>query len=339
MLTLIDVDGREHELPSDGRYVDAGALAATTGWTVKPVGLCRGEVCVPLFGRTVTAPTDDGWVDLQEWAEALDLLVAHDEGGRVVAVTPSAGARAREVADGRAPSLTLPDVDGNPVSFDDFSGSKRVLVTWASWCGCRHELGGWQKLQDELADTGLKIFSVALDHDAEDSRPWIEAARPTYPVAVDTAHVTAERYGITNVPSVVWVDEDDAIVKPPTIAPGDDQFREFTEIDSEQHHDLLRAWVRDGDLPASAATAPAARTDAEQQALAERRVAAHLQRHGRTDAARAHLAAAQELAPWDWTVRRGGIAMTGGDPFLGEEFTSFWEEWDAGGRPGYTPTT
>ena len=41
----------------------------------------------------------------------------------------------------------------------------------------------------------------------------------------------------------------------------------------------------------------------------------------------------------DLDVRRGGIAMTGGDPFLGEEFTSFWEEWDAAGRPGYTPTT
>ena len=24
--------------------------------------------------------------------------------------------------------------------------------------------------------------------------------------------------------------------------------------------------------------------------------------------------------------------MTGGDPFLGEEFLSFWEEWDAQGQ-------
>jgi peroxiredoxin len=238
-----------------------------------------------------------------------------------------------------APALDLSDVDGNPVSFDAFSGSKRVLVTWASWCGCRHELGGWQRLQDELADSGLKLFSVALDADPEDSRPWIEAAAPSYPVAVDTAHVTAEKYGITNVPSVVWVDEDDRIVKPPTIAPGDDQFVEFTRIPADQHHDLLRAWVRDGVLPEGAAVEPVERTDNEQRALAHRRIALHHQRAGRVDAAKRQLALAQALSPWDWTVRRGGIAMTGGDPFLGEEFVSFWEKWDGAGRPGYRPTS
>lgn len=325
---LIDVDGREQVLagdPDDG-VADDGTIAAALGWALKPEGLCRGETCVPLLGRPVL--------------DALGLLAARDGEGddEVVALAPSAAAHRRELAEGRAPSLTLNDVDGNPVSFDDCSGHKRVLVTWTSWCGCRHELGGWQRLQDELADAGLRLFSVALDADPEDARPWIEQAAPSYPVAVDTAHVTAERYGITNVPSVVWVDEDDRIVKPPTIAPGDDQFVEFTRIESARHHDLLRAWVREGTLPASSAAAPVERTDEEQLALAHRRIATHHQRAGRTEAARAQLAIAQELAPWDWTVRRGGIAMTGGDPFLGEEFTSFWEEWDASGRPGYTPT-
>ena len=321
-MILIDVDGREHDLP--GGLGDEAAVAAALGWTLKPEGLCRDETCVPLLGRSVT--------------DALGLLVVHDPDAGVAAVAPSAETHHRD-ATGKAPPLDLTDVDGNPVSFDDFSGHKRVLVTWASWCGCRHELAGWQKLQEELGGAGLRLFSVALDHDPEESRPWIEAGRPTYPVAVDTAHVTAERYGITNVPSVVWVDEHDTIVKPPTIAPGDDQFLAFTKIESEQHHEALRRWVREGVLPQSAGTEAHRRTDAEQQALAERRVAAHLQRHGDTDAAKRHLAAAQELAPWDWTVRRGGIAMTGGDPFLGEEFTTFWEEWDASGRPGYTPTT
>ncbi|HEU5037901.1 MAG TPA: TlpA disulfide reductase family protein [Nocardioides sp.] len=312
MLTLIDVEGLEHEV------------------VVKDVGLCWGDVCVPGAGPE----------DLEEWAERSGHLLVRDarEGQGVVAIAPSAETRRRDLADRRAPSLTLRDVDGDRVSFDDLSGHKRVLVTWASWCGCRHELAGWQRLQDELADAGLRLFSVALDADAEDSRPWIEAAAPTYPVAVDTAHVTAERYGITNVPSVVWVDEDDRVVKPPTIAPGDDRFVDFTKIDAARHHDALRAWVRDGVLPDSARAEAPGRTDDEQRALAHRRIAAHHQRAGRTDAARRQLAVAQALAPWDWTVRRGGIAMTGGDPFLGEEFTSFWEEWDASGRPGYIPT-
>lgn len=322
-LTLIDPDGAEHEVEAGPDADVETRLAAALGWQLKPEGLCRGEVCVPLLGRSVT--------------EALGLLVAGDPAQGVVAVVPSAATRSAEL-DGRAPSLALRDVDGQPVSFDDYSGSKRVLVTWASWCGCRHELAGWERLQQELADSGLKLFSVALDADPEDARPWIEAGAPSYPVAVDTAHVTAERYGITNVPSVVWVDEDDRIVKPPTIAPGDDQFRDWTLIDSEQHHDALRAWVRDGTLPESASTEPETRTDDGQRALALRRIAAHLVRAGRRDEAAGHLAAAQELAPWDWTVRRGGIAMTGGDPFLGEEFLAFWQEWDGAGRPGYGAT-
>jgi peroxiredoxin len=319
MVMLIDLDGTEHPLDD----LDDEAVAAALGWTLKPEGLCRDGTCVPLQGRSVT--------------DALGLLVVHDEHAGVAAVAPSAERHHRDSASGKAPRLDLRDVDGHPLSFDDLSGHKRVLVTWASWCGCRHELAGWQKLQDELADAGLRLFSVALDHDPEDSRPWIEAARPSYPVAVDTAHVTAERYGITNVPSVVWVDEDDTVVKPPTIAPGDDQFVDFTRIESERHHEALRRWVREGVLPETPDALE--RTDAQQRALAERRVAAYLQRAGDTAGARRHLAAAQELAPWDWTVRRGGIAMTGGDPFLGEEFISFWEEWDGAGRPGYTATT
>ncbi|QIG44957.1 TlpA family protein disulfide reductase [Nocardioides anomalus] len=322
-MILIDAEGHPHELP--GGLDDAAALADALGWALKPEGLCRDETCVPLLGRPVL--------------DALGLLGVVDEAADVAAVVPSAETHHRELDGGRAPRLDLRDVDGRPVSFDDLSGHKRVLVTWASWCGCRHELAGWQRLQDELAADGLRLFSVALDDDPEDSRPWIEAGVPTYPVAVDTAHVTAERYGITNVPSVVWVDEDDRVVKPPTIAPGDDQFIDFTKIDSEQHHEALRRWVREGVLPASAEAEAHQRTDAEQLALAHRRVASYLQRTGDADAAKRHLAEAQDLAPWDWTVRRGGIAMTGGDPFLGEEFLAFWQEWDGSGRPGYTPTT
>ncbi len=331
-LTLLDVDGRSHELPGDTAGVDAAALAEATGWALKPEGLCRGEVCVPLLGRPVER--EDGWIDLAEWAAALGLALASDADHAIAALAP--GAHDTATPGAAAPDLELPDVDGAPHAFGELAGRKRVLVTWASWCGCRHELAAWQAIQDELGDEGLSIFSVALDASADDARPWIEAAAPEYPVVVDTAHVTAERYGITNVPSVVWVDEEGAVVKPPTIAPGDDQFADFTQIESATHHDALRRWVRDGTVPDGPATP--VRSPEEQQALAERRVGAWLHGERHTDAAAAHLARAVELAPWDWTIRRGAIAMRGDDPFLGDEFLAFWEEWDAAGRPGYTPT-
>lgn len=333
-LTLLDCDGGEHVLPGAVAGVDGAALAAATGWALKPEGLCRGAVCVPLLGRRVDA--GDGTVDLVGWAAALGLPLAVDADHAVAALAPAA----QDVAGpgGEAPELELPAPDGTIHRFGDQAGRKRILVTWASWCGCRHELASWQALQDEVGVDRLGIYAVALDAKVADAAPWIEAAEVRFPVVVDTDHVTAERYGITNVPSVVWVDEDGRIAKPPTIAPGDDQFRDFTQIDAGVHHEALRRWVEDGEVPSTAEAAPAPRTADEQLARAERRLGAWLHSNGRPGAAETHLRRAVELAPWDWTIRRGGIALRGDDPFLGDEFLAFWQEWDAAGRPGYTAT-
>jgi hypothetical protein len=121
------------------------------------------------------------------------------------------------------------------------------------------------------------------------------------------------------------------------MAPVDDLFKDFTNVDSTVHHEQLRAWVHENVLPYSeqdARTRVPVPTAAEQLARAERRLGAHLHRMGHDDRAQDHFARAVELAPMDWTIRRGTMPLHGGDPF-GAEFFEFWQEWDAAGRPGY----
>jgi hypothetical protein len=76
----------------------------------------------------------------------------------------------------------------------------------------------WQALYEELAPDGLEIVTVALDTNREAARPFVEAATPTHPSLVDDALSMVDRFGITNVPFALWIDEDGAIVRPPEVA-------------------------------------------------------------------------------------------------------------------------
>jgi hypothetical protein len=72
-------------------------------------------------------------------------------------------------------------------------------------------------------------------------------------------------------------------------------------------------------------------TRAQQEARAEFTLAWHLHRHGHPEAAEKHFRRAGELAPRDWTIRRGSLPIRGIDPMASEEFLALWQE----GAPSY----
>ncbi len=76
-------------------------------------------------------------------------------------------------------------------------------------------------MYEALSPKGLAIVAIALDSRGEAaSRPWIERAAPSYPCLIDQRHVLSELYGITNVPTAFWVDEEGRIVRPPESSSG-----------------------------------------------------------------------------------------------------------------------
>jgi hypothetical protein len=182
-------------------------------------------------------------------------------------------------------------------------------------------------------------MSVALDSSLEEARPYVERAKPEHPSLIDTEHVVADLYGMINVPTGVWIDEEGRIARPCHAAFGSDLFKQFTGIESKPYLDALRRWVRDGALPAEAA-APRDQlmlpTSEEQLARAEFTLAWYLHRAGRREAAERHFLRAGELSPNDWTIRRGSMPIRGIDP-MGPRFFELYEEWKAAGSPRYTP--
>ena len=184
-------------------------------------------------------------------------------------------------------------------------------------------------------------IAVALDRCADDPRPFIEGSGATHPSLIDTEHRLAELYHITNVPTILWIDEQGRICRPHDSQFGTDTFAEFTKKRSAPYLEMIRAWVRSGEGALSAEEArqhqPAV-TEQSQQSRAERALAWHLHQRGAEKAAAAHFARAGELAPHDWTIRRGSLPIQGENPF-GPVFF----ELAADGKPEYalesiTPT-
>lgn len=178
---------------------------------------------------------------------------------------------------------------------------------------------------------------MALDRSPEDARPYIERAAPAHPSLVDTEHVVAHRYGIINISTVVWIDEQGRVVRPPAIEYGSNLFKDFHGKDAGPHLDAVRRWVLDGELPMEAADVAASQpvpTQDEQLARAEFALAWFLFQRGDRDVAEKHFLRAGELAPFDWTIRRGSMPIRGLDP-MGPEFFELFKEWMEAGRPDY----
>lgn len=317
-------------------WVEPDDFALLTNWQVKEQTLCREDRCLPLAMHP-QLQDEAGCIDLAAFAALQQVPLAVEEAQHMLSLGTAVDDHALLQADAIAPDFTLPDRHGVPHSLSDYRGRKVLLVVWASWCGCREDLPVWQALHDELQDQGLTVITIAQDARLEDAAPHIEAASPVHPSLVDRDHIVSQRYGFINVPTVVWINEEGRIVRPPRVEHGSNQFQFVHKLDCEPHLIALRHWVRTGETDCSqeetASQIPAPTYD-EQLARAEQALAWHLYQKGEQTAATLHWEKAIALSPHDWTIRRGSMWLRGEDPF-GMDFFKVWEEWEQAGKPDY----
>jgi len=193
----------------------------------------------------------------------------------------------------------------------------------------------WQAVREQLHPAGLEIVTVAMDVGGIDAAArWIDAANPSHPSLIDQEHRLGALFGVVNVPSGVWIDEDGVIARPPGPAwPGKAVFREHLQglelpedtdpyvhralavtaqlrIRPERYLEAVRDWVANGSDSAFALTsdevlaASRPRPAEHSLAAAHFELGQHLHRAGFPDDAVPHFREAHRLQPDNWTYKR-----------------------------------
>jgi thiol-disulfide isomerase/thioredoxin len=186
---LADGVSKEAETYLAGRPTTAGRAEAT--YYLAVAAFCRQhpEPSSPdwskaagearrLFAQIDTSSTPAGAA--AAWRLALDLMEAGDakqplypkirQFAPKYRSDPNAKAVAnvffaRNLIDAYWPiALDAVDLDGQPVSLDQYRGKVLLLDFWATWCGpCKLELPGLREAYAKYHDRGLEILSISLD--------------------------------------------------------------------------------------------------------------------------------------------------------------------------------
>jgi len=122
---------------------------------------------------------------------------------------PPGALRAAPPATAAAPSWSLKDPEGRPVSSDQFKGKVVVLDFWATWCvPCRAEIPGYIELQRKYAADGLAVVGVSVDQDgAEIVKRFMKAHGINYTVVLAADSDITSAYGdVSSIPTTFIID-------------------------------------------------------------------------------------------------------------------------------------
>ena len=131
----------------------------------------------------------------------------------LAASTPSFAFRHLQLGD-RMKDFSLVGFGGEVVRLDSFLGGKGTLVAfWATWSPRSGEaLADLQKLYEKYGPGDLRVVAVNLEQEkwepGEIEKVWGFVARSgvNFPVVVDADLTLFERYGVTVLPSMVFID-------------------------------------------------------------------------------------------------------------------------------------
>jgi thiol-disulfide isomerase/thioredoxin len=110
----------------------------------------------------------------------------------------------------KAPSFSLPALDGGRRTLEDYRGRPLLISVWASWCApCRYELPEFQRARDVLAEPhpDAAFITVNLGDGGARAGAMMRKLGLDLPVLL-SGDKFVRQYGIISIPSILVFDPD-----------------------------------------------------------------------------------------------------------------------------------
>ena len=113
-------------------------------------------------------------------------------------------------------ALSLPDLNANRQTLEQYRGRIVVLNFWATWCvPCREEMPLLVDLQKRYASRGVVVVGASADDESTQAQiePFVEELGITFPIWIGANTADMERLGLGAVlPATAIIDKDGRII-------------------------------------------------------------------------------------------------------------------------------
>jgi cytochrome c biogenesis protein CcmG, thiol:disulfide interchange protein DsbE len=111
-----------------------------------------------------------------------------------------------------APSLSLIDLQGNPVALEDYRGQIILVNNWATWCPpCKAEMPIFEAFYQDHKDKGFTIVAIEAGQGQAEVASFVNAYKLTFPIWLDAHNQALDAFRNQRLPNSYLVDRDGTV--------------------------------------------------------------------------------------------------------------------------------